>query len=96
MELGIQLTRAERTPDSDGVGESLPPRYRGASWSPSMTAARHTFVLQVHADGGAVLLDEQTREYIWMKDLSELSDQIAGRVELDRPETGGEACFEEE
>ena len=62
-----------------------------------MTASRHTFVVQVHADGGAVLLDEQRREYVWMKDLSELSDQIAGRVELARPEPnarGGEPCSE--
>ena len=64
-----------------------------------MTAARHTFVLQVHADGGAVLLDEQTRTYLWMKDLSELSAQIAGRVELARREPnarGGEPCSENE
>ena len=64
---------------------------------PQVTAARHTFVLQVHADGGAVLLDEQTREYIWMKDLSELSDQITGRLELGRREPeaiGGEPCSE--
>jgi len=64
-----------------------------------MAAARHTFVVQVHADGGAVLLDEQTREYFWMKDLSELSAQIAGRVELARREhdaRGGEPCSEQD
>lgn len=64
-----------------------------------MTAARQTFVVQVHADGGAVLLDEQRREYVWLRHLSELPDQIAGRVDLGRQEAtakGGQPCSDKD
>ena len=58
--------------------------------------APYTFVLQVHDDGGAVLLDEQTREYVWMRDLTELSEEVAGRLSADRRDKGGEECSGEE
>lgn len=62
-----------------------------------MTEVRRTFLLEVHADGGAVLLDEQAREYVWMKDLHGLPEQIAGRLGADLRTSdadGGAPCFE--
>ena len=57
-----------------------------------MATPRRTFVVHVHEDGGAVLVDETTREYVWLRDLSELASQIEARAAPDKPGKGDTQC----
>jgi hypothetical protein len=49
-----------------------------------VATSRETFVVQVHEDGGAVLENVRTREFVWLSQLSEIAVQITGW--LDDPE----------
>lgn len=54
-----------------------------------MTAARATFVVEVHEDGGAVIENAVTHESVWLSQLSQIAVQIADWLAEREAETPG-------